>query len=146
MKAMDVPHKCVDLHSLNVIQRLQCCLDLPLVRLHVHDKYQCIVLFNLLHGAFGVQRMDEHFVMVQTRLMRNRFPRIFWVAGCAEGLWSVECGGESDLSRFLGMDLYRLTILAFAAAPNDQHQGDLRLSERLWMLSALCCVYLLWAL
>ena len=99
--AMNVPHKRVDLDRLDIIKRLQRCLDLPFICLDIHNENQRIILLDLLHRTFRVEGMNEHFVVVQTGLMGDRFPGVFWVAGCAESLGSVECGRKSDLAVFL---------------------------------------------
>ena len=63
------PYQSIDLDCVHVIQLLQCLLDLPLVRLHIHDENQRIVFFNLLHRTLRVQRVNDHFVVVEARLM-----------------------------------------------------------------------------
>ena len=73
----DSPHKRIHLHHLHIIQRLQRPLYLPLVRLDITNKHQRIILLNLLHCAFRVKRVDQDFVMIQSRLMGDGFSWIF---------------------------------------------------------------------
>lgn len=63
-KENHVPNQCIDLHALNVVQRLQRLLDLPLVRLDVAHKDERVVLLNLLHRGFRIERVDEHLVRI----------------------------------------------------------------------------------
>ena len=70
-KFLDIPDKSVDLDGINVIELLQCRLDLSLVGLDIDDENESVVLLNLLHGALGVERVDNDFVLIKTRLVRN---------------------------------------------------------------------------
>ncbi len=51
-----LPDERVHLSRLNIIQLLHRILDLPLVRLDVNNEHQRVVLLNLLHRRFRVQR------------------------------------------------------------------------------------------
>lgn len=93
--------KSVDLDGIDIVQLLQCLLDLSLVGLDVNDEYQGVVLLDLLHCALGVERVDDDLVGIESGLMRNR---LSWVLGASaelEGLGSVEGGAQSDLASFL---------------------------------------------
>jgi hypothetical protein len=66
-----LPNKSVNLNTVNIVELLDSILDLSLVGLNVDDEYKGVVLLNLLHGALGVQRVNDHLVLVQTGNMRN---------------------------------------------------------------------------
>lgn len=72
-----LPDHCVDLYGVHVVQLLQSGLDLPLVRLHVHDENQSVVFFNPLHCALGVERVNDHFVVIETGLMWDGLAWVF---------------------------------------------------------------------
>jgi hypothetical protein len=65
---------------------------LSLIGLDIDNEDQSIILLNLLHGALGVERVDDHLVLIETRLRINRLPEVFWLSGELEGLRSVESG------------------------------------------------------
>jgi len=73
-----IPDQSVDLDCVHVVQLLQSILDLPLVCLDIHNEYQGVVLLNFLHGALGVQWVNDHLVVVETGLMRDG---LAWVLG-----------------------------------------------------------------
>jgi hypothetical protein len=108
---LDIPDKGVDLDGINVIELLQCLLDLSLVGLDIDDENESVVLLNLLHGALGVERVDYDFVLIKTRLVRNRLAWVLWRARELKGLGLVECGGEADLADLVGVNLYLLDML-----------------------------------
>lgn len=58
-----LPDEGVDVLALDVVQRLYRVLDLPLVRLHVHDENKRVVVFNLFHGALSRQRELDDSVL-----------------------------------------------------------------------------------
>lgn len=101
-----IPDKSVDLHTLNVVELLQRLLDLPLIRLGVHDEDQRVVLLDLLHRALRVQRVHDHLTGIEARLVRNRFSRIFGRTGESKGLGAVEAGGFALFPRLVRIDLY----------------------------------------
>ncbi len=74
----NLPDQRIDLHTLHVIQLLQCLPDLPLVCLDIAYKHQRIVLLDLLHRALGIQRVDDDLVVVEAGLMGDRFAWVFW--------------------------------------------------------------------
>ena len=49
------PDQGVNLDSIDIVQLLQCLLDLSLIGLDVNDEDQSVLLFDLLHGALSVQ-------------------------------------------------------------------------------------------
>lgn len=75
--------KSVDLDGVDVVQLLQCLLDLSLVGLDVNDENQGVVLLDLLHCALGVERVDDDLVGIESGLMRNR---LSWVLGASAEL------------------------------------------------------------
>ena len=117
---MDIPDKGVDLDGINVIELLQRLLDLSLVRLDIDDKNQGVVLLNLLHGALGVERVDDDLMLVETGLVRNRLTWVLGRAGQLEGLWLVEGGREADLAGLVRVNLY------FVSYFQGFEAGDLR--------------------
>ena len=74
----EVPDQRVDLDGINIIEFLQGILNLSLVGFDVDNEDQCIVLFDLLHRAFCVQRMYDDLIFVEAFLMRYRLP---WILG-----------------------------------------------------------------
>lgn len=60
----DLPDQRINLHAIHIIQLLQRFLYLPLVRLHITDKYQRVIFLNFLHRALGIQGIDDHLVVV----------------------------------------------------------------------------------
>lgn len=53
---INAPDESVDLEGLDIVQFLHSILDLALVGLDVNDEYESVVLLDLLHSGFGVQR------------------------------------------------------------------------------------------
>lgn len=67
----NVPDECVDLDSVNIVELLESGLDLALVCLDVHDEHKGVVLLNLLHGALGVQGIEDDLGGVETGKVRD---------------------------------------------------------------------------
>jgi len=101
----NVPDEGVDLDSVDVIEFLQGLLNLGLVGLDVDDENECVVLLNLLHCAFGVERVHNNLVLVKTGRMGNRLPRVLWCSGDLERLRAMEAGREPSLALRVGVDL-----------------------------------------
>lgn len=78
---------------------------MSLVGLDIDDEDKGVVLLDLLHGALGVERVNDNLVLIEAGLMRNGFTWVFWGSGELEGLWSVEGGGLADLSDLVGVCL-----------------------------------------
>ena len=102
----DLPNQRINLHAIHIIQFLQRLLDLPLVRLDITNENQRVILLNLLHRTLRVERVDDDFVVVEARLMRDGFARVFGRPGELERLGSVEGGCQADFSRLFGMGLH----------------------------------------
>jgi hypothetical protein len=81
----------VDFKRINVIKRLNCLLDLSLIRLDIDNEDKGVVLLNLLHCALSVDGVHDNLVLVKSGLMWNGFAGISWVPSENEGLWLSEC-------------------------------------------------------
>jgi hypothetical protein len=80
LRKLNRPDKGVDLDCIDVIKLLQSLLDLSLVGFDINNENQSVVLLNLLHGALGVERVDDDLVLIKTGLVRNG---LSWVLGRA---------------------------------------------------------------
>jgi hypothetical protein len=100
-----IPDEGVDLDGIDIIELLQRFLDLSLVGLDINDEDEGVVLLNLLHGALSVERVDDNFVLIETRLRRNGLSEVLGVAGELESLRLVEGCRGADLADLLGVDL-----------------------------------------
>lgn len=78
---------------------------MSLVGTDIDDEDKGVVFLDLLHGALGVERVDDDLVLIETGLMGNRLAWVFWRTGELEGLGSVEGGRETDLADLVGVDL-----------------------------------------
>ena len=78
---------------------------MSLVGLDVDNEYKGVVLLNLLHGALGVERVDDDLVLIKAGLVLNRDSGVFWLAGKLESLGSVEGCRKTDLADLLGVNL-----------------------------------------
>merc|ERR1712093_560732 len=96
--------KGVDLDGVNIVELLQSLLDLTLVGTDIDDEDESVVLLNLLHGALGVERVDDDLVLIEAWLMGNRLARVFGSSRELEGLRLVEGGRETDLADLVGVD------------------------------------------
>jgi len=96
--------KGVDLDGIDIVELLQGLLDLSLVGTDVDDKDEGVVLLDLLHGALGVEGVDDDLVLIETGLMGNRLAWVFWCARELEGLGLVEGCRETDLADLVGVD------------------------------------------
>jgi hypothetical protein len=50
--------------------------------------------------------MLDDFVLIETRLMRNRLSWVLWLARKLEGLGAVEGGRQADLADLVGVNLF----------------------------------------
>jgi len=78
---------------------------LSFVCLDVDDENQSVVLLNLLHGALGVERVDDDLVLIEARLMRNGLSWVFGRPGELEGLGTVESCRKTDLADLVRVGL-----------------------------------------
>ncbi len=78
---------------------------MSLVCLDVDNENQSVVLLNLLHGAFSVERVDDDLVLIEARLMGNGLSWVFGRTGELEGLGSVEGGRKTDLANLVRVRL-----------------------------------------
>lgn len=102
------PDEGVDLDAVHIVKLLERSLDLTLVGLDIHDEHQGVVLLNLLHRRFGVERVDDDLVVVETGLMGNTLARILGCAGELQSLGTVERRRLADLGDLVGIDLHSL--------------------------------------
>lgn len=65
------------------------------------------MLLDLLHRAFGVERVDDDLVLIQARLVGNGLARVLGSPGDLQGLGTVEAGGITGLGLLLGVRLDR---------------------------------------
>ena len=84
---------------------------MSLVGLDIDDEDKSVVLLNLLHGALGVERVNDDFVLIEARDMRDGLAGVFGRAGELECLGAVEGRREADLADFVRVHLYFLSIL-----------------------------------
>ena len=101
----DIPDKGVNLDGVNIIELLESLLDLTLVGLDVDNKDESVVLFDLLHRALGIERVDDDLVLIEAGLMRNALAWVLWRAREDEGLRAVEGRRETDLAGLVRVDL-----------------------------------------
>ena len=83
---------------------------MSLVRLDIDDENQSVVLLNLLHGALGVERVDDDLVLIKTRLVGDRLARVLGRARDDEGLGAVEGGAQANLAVLVAVGLYHLRV------------------------------------
>ena len=95
---VNLPDEGVDLDSVDVVQLLESLLDLGLVGLRVDDEDQGVVLFDLLHGALGVEGVNDDLMLVQARLVGERLAVVLGRSRELEGLGAVEGGRGADLA------------------------------------------------
>lgn len=93
-----IPDESVDLDGLDIVQLLEGDLDLPLVCLHVDDEDEGVVLLDLLHGALGVEGVEDDLVEVEAGSMRDRLAGVLGRPGELKGLGAVESRRSADLA------------------------------------------------
>lgn len=93
-----LPDQGVDLDGVNVVQLLQSLLDLALVGLDIDDEDQGVVLLDLLHGALGVQRVEDGLVGVELGRTGDRHTGVLGRPRELEGLRAVEGGRGANLA------------------------------------------------
>jgi hypothetical protein len=106
-----LPDKSVDLDGVNVVELLQRSLDLALVGLDIDNEDKGVVLFDFLHGALRVKRVDDDLVVVEASLMRDRLAGVLGRPRQLESLGEVECGRGADLASLGG--LFKLLSFLF---------------------------------
>lgn len=78
---------------------------MPLVGLDIHNKDEGVVLLNLLHGALGVERVNDDLSGIEAGLRWDRLARVLGCAREGEGLWEVESRALADLVDLVRVDL-----------------------------------------
>merc|ERR1739848_980733 len=81
---------------------LESLLDLGLVGLDVDNEDKGVVLLHLLHGALGVERLDDNLVLIETGQVRDRLAGVLGSTRGDEGLGAVERGAQADLAFLAG--------------------------------------------
>jgi hypothetical protein len=88
---------------------------LSLVGLNIDDEDKGVVLFNFLHGALGVERVDDDFVLIEAGNVRNGFAGVFGRARELEGLGAVESRRETDFADLVRVRLRVISIYLYLA-------------------------------
>merc|ERR1719321_1800735 len=97
------PDQSVDLLGLDVIHLLHSLLDLSLASLCGNEKYECVDLFDLLHGRFGCDWCNDDTELVQFwDGTCNGLPWVFWIPGLLQCLWQEEMNIIAGLSSLPG--------------------------------------------
>jgi len=97
----NIPDQGINLLGLNVVHFLDGVLDLLLISPDVDNKYQSVIIFDLLHGRLRGERILEHLIMVQFIPGRGAEARILGRAGSLQSLGPVERYRGSLLPPFL---------------------------------------------
>lgn len=100
-----LPDEGVELDGLDVVESLESGLDLALVGLGVDDEDEGVVLLDHLHGALGVERVDDDLGGIEARLTRDAPAGVGRGARKLEGLREVEGGAGADLADLVRVDL-----------------------------------------
>lgn len=83
---------------------------MSLVCLDIDNEDEGVVLLDLLHGALGVQWVDDNLVLIEAGLGDDGGTWVLWCTGELKGLRSVEGGRETDLADLVGVDLVNSLI------------------------------------
>ena len=78
---------------------------MSLVGLDVDNEDKGVVLLNLLHGALGVEWVDNDLVLIETWLVCDGATWVLWCAGQLKSLWLMEGGRQADLANLEGVGL-----------------------------------------
>lgn len=100
-----VPDQGVDLDAVNIVKLLQAGLDLGLVGADVNDEDESVVLLHLLHGALGVQGVNNDAVGIETGLVGDGLAQVLGRSGQDQGLRSVERRRRASLDMLAGVGL-----------------------------------------
>lgn len=102
-----VPDEGVDLDGVNVVQLLQSLLDLALVGLDIDDEDKGVVLLDLLHGALGVEGVQDDVVGIHAGVTGDRDTGVLGGPRELQGLGAVEGGRGADLAGLVELDMAR---------------------------------------
>lgn len=102
----NIPDQGIDLDGVNVVELLESLLDLPLVRLDIHNEDEGVVLLDLLHRTLGVERVDDDLAGIEARLAWDRSARVFRRTREREGLRLVEGGALANFGDLVRVDLF----------------------------------------
>lgn len=100
-----LPDEGVELDGLDIVESLESGLNLPLVGLDVDNEDKGVVLLDHLHGALGVERVDDDLGGIEARLTRDAPAGVGRGARELEGLREVEGGAGADLADLVRVDL-----------------------------------------
>lgn len=100
-----IPDEGVDLDGVNVIQLLQSLLDLALVGLDIDDEDEGVVLLDLLHGALGVEGVQDDVVGIHAGVTGDGDTGVLGGPRELQGLGAVEGGRGADLAGLVELDM-----------------------------------------
>lgn len=66
--------------------------------------------------------MNDDFVLIQTRFMRDGLSRVFGSAGESEGLWSMKSRGKTNFADFMCMGLTMIEIYEHDSWPEQSRE------------------------
>lgn len=104
----NIPDQGVDLDGVDVVKLLEGKLDLSLVGLNIDDEDEGVVLLHLLHGALGVEGVDNDLVLIEARQRGDRLAGVLGSTGKDQSLGAVERAAGADLALLVGVSLYRV--------------------------------------
>lgn len=139
-RILSIPNQSVDLDTVHIVQLLQSHLDLSLVRLHIYNEYQSVVLLYFLHRTLGIQRVNDDLVGVKARLMRDRLARVLRWPRELEGLRAVEGSRSANFAGTLRVNLIiDISVWPVSWKWRNWHVNvRLRPSARPWQPSSPC--------
>jgi hypothetical protein len=103
-----IPDEGVDLDGVNVVQLLKSLLDLALVGLDIDDEDEGVVLLDLLHGALGVEGVQDDVVGIHAGVTGDRDTGVLGGPRELQGLGAVEGGRGADLAGLVELDMARI--------------------------------------
>lgn len=137
---MYVPNQRINLDGVHIVQLLQRRLDLPLVGLDVNDEDERVVLLNLLHRALRVERVQDHLVSVEARLMRDRLARVLGRPRQLQSLGAVERCRPADLANFVRLNQKKNILRQHRRSVGDFNRISRTLTPlRTALAAALAC-------
>ena len=93
-----IPDQSVNLDGVNIVQLLDGTLDLALVGLDINDEDKGVVLLDLLHGALGVERVEDDLLGIELGLTGDGDTGVLGRPRQLESLGAVEGGRGADLA------------------------------------------------
>lgn len=111
----NAPDQSIDLHTIHIIEFLDGVLNLPLVCLDVHNKDQCVVLLNFLHGRFSVEGVNNDLVLIQSWGVEGGLAQILWRTRKGLGMWPAESGRSDCLLVHLWLCTLQSRLLSISS-------------------------------